>query len=82
MFWLTPLETKNKNKSLLEEEVYGLMFDKVLGNIAHTYAVYRDGTPFNVKTDDSRRCVNQNICNLGVMRFRPLVKAKDHVIDD
>lgn len=46
------------------------------GNIAHTYAIHRDGTALNVETDDSGRCVNQNICNLDVIRDRGPVKTE------
>lgn len=52
------------------------------GNIAHTYAVHGDGAAFNVETHDNGGGVNQNICNLGVMRDRRPVKAEEQVIDD
>lgn len=57
------------------------IFD-TFGNIAHTYAVHGDGAAFNVETHDNGGGVNQNICNLGVMRDRRPVKAEEQVIDD
>lgn len=52
------------------------------GNLARTYAVHRDGAAFDVKTADHGGGVNQNICNLGVMRDGRPIKTESGVVDN
>lgn len=85
ILWLTPFEAASKKQTSARHAAVQLCslrdFD-TFGNLARTYAVHNDGAAFDVKTADNGGGVNQNICNVGVMRVGRPIKTESGVVDN